>query len=96
MSMTRAALVQAVFSLCFTFGLTFLLEAFLHSARSSVTRWLLGMLLAPLIMFGGMLLVHVWIHTPNILMAIVPSITSGTVFCIAYTLLRDRRRSPPA
>jgi hypothetical protein len=94
--MARAGLVQAAFSLCSTFCLTSLLESFLHSSRSRVTRWLLGMLLAPLIMLGGLALAHAWVHTPNILKAIIPSMTSCVVFCVTYTLLRERRKSPPA
>jgi hypothetical protein len=91
-SMASAAVAQAALSMASTFGLTLLLEWFLSLSRLRPVRLLLGMLGGPLFILGVMSLTHWWARTPNIFETIVPSLTTGTLFCAAYTWSWEKTR----
>lgn len=85
-AMARAALTQGVLSFTSTAFSVLLLELLYALGRTPGRKLLLAVTGTPAIVFSTMIGVHALAGTPNIVITLLPSFISGTIFFATYTL----------
>jgi hypothetical protein len=84
--MTRAALAQGAFSFVSSTCSVLLLEYLYSRGRTPAQKVILGAIGTPAIILLAMTAGHVVARTPNVVVTLLPSWISGTIFCVVYTL----------
>jgi hypothetical protein len=85
-AMARAGLTQGALSFTSTAFAVLLLEYLYSRSRTPAQKLVVPALGTPAIVFSTMIGVHALAGTPNIGLTLLPSLISGTIFFLTYTL----------